>query len=144
MGYKGMIGTRKLHPVLDIPRLKQMINEEPNNAKVAREFTTTDNEKISREMVSSIRSGKRWNINKNSFTMKDLNGILPSCKTTIDGVEYKTITMYSVGQETQFFHFINFKNNTMVTSKQMKIYFNTPTQKECLDAHLNYVYGEHK
>lgn len=65
-----MIGATKINEIDDLPRLREMIAQEPNNHRVAEKFRTTNGEQISPEMVRAVRKGKRWNTDTRSFLMK--------------------------------------------------------------------------
>lgn len=53
-------GAHKIDLYKDLPRLLEMIKNEPNNQRVAENFRTHKGETISNEMVRAVRKGKRW------------------------------------------------------------------------------------
>jgi hypothetical protein len=65
-----MIGASKINEVDDLPKLRELINQEPNNHRVAETFKTSKGQQISPEMVRAVRKGKRWNTDTRSFLMK--------------------------------------------------------------------------
>jgi hypothetical protein len=65
-----MIGASKLTKE-DAVKIREMFSQGVNKSQIAKNFVSEKGHKISREHVSRIIKGARWNIQNHSFLMKD-------------------------------------------------------------------------
>ncbi len=139
---KGMVGARKMCPMKDIPRLRELIAKEPNNTKIANFFTTHKGEKVTPQFICKVRNGQRWNTSRNSFIMKDQRGTLPEVATEICGVVYKTVCFHCVSANREFFQLMHYKNNELWNNGAIPIFYSIPTEEECIKIHSQVIFEE--
>lgn len=139
---KGMIGAHKIHPILDLPRLREMIENDNNNARIANNFSTHEGKKVSDETVRKVRKGERWNPKNNSFVMKDQRGILPEVKTTLGNDIYETTCFHCVANAKEFYQLMHYKNGNLVPGVTLKVFYTIPSHDECLSFHTQTIWEE--
>lgn len=104
-----MTGAHKCNKK-DIIKLHQLFDAGLNNSQIAREFVTENGKQISREHVSRIRKGQRWNPKTRSFILKDELGTLKTMETKTDkDVFYSEVgkVITKTGEKWVYLHFKN-------------------------------------
>lgn len=136
-----MIGASKLD-IKEVERLREMFDQGLNNSQIAREFRTLKGDTISREHVSQIRRGKRWNFTKHSYLMKEHVENQEVITTVLEDEIYETQLGLILSNHGDYHIYLCFKDGSIVEDMDTPLMTNKPTTSEMLHFHNHWIWDE--
>lgn len=136
-----MTGAHKLD-LEDVMQIRELIKQGHNDSKIAREFEPKSKKKVSREHVGSIRTGKRWNLDKHSFLVKEHLPINEDIITSIFEDTYTTEIGVVVTKGGNYHIFLRYINDKFIEGTETPLMQNKPTTEEMLEYHNKWVFDE--
>jgi hypothetical protein len=134
-----MIGASKLN-LNDVERLRQMYEQGLNNSQIAREFRSESGQTITREHVSKIRHGKRWNFTNHSYLMKEHVENQDVITTILEEEIYETQLGLILSNHGDYHIYLCFKDGSIVEDMDTPLMTNKPTTSEMLDFHNKWIW----
>jgi hypothetical protein len=136
-----MTGASKL--VLDdVMEIRELIKQGFNDSQIASTFVPKSKKKISREHVSSIRTGKRWNPDNHSFLVKEHLPINEEIFTHILEDTYTTELSVVVTKNGNYHIFMRYINETFIEGMDTPLLKDKPSTEEMLEYHNKWVWDE--
>jgi len=136
-----MIGASKLN-LTEVERLRQLFDQGLNNSQIAREFKTLKGDTISREHVSQIRRGKRWNLTQHSYLMKEHVENQDVITTVLEEEIYETQLGLILSNHGDYHIYLCFKDGSIVEDMDTPLMTNKPTTSEMLHFHNHWIWNE--
>ena len=136
-----MTGASKL-VLEDIVALRELYEQGLTNAQIARTFTSLSGKSVSREHVSRIRSGKRWNPDNHSFLVKDHLPINQEITTQIMKDTYTTELSVVVTKSGIYHIFMCYTNDQFMEGTDTPLIKDKPSNEEMLEYHNKWVWNE--
>jgi vacuolar-type H+-ATPase catalytic subunit A/Vma1 len=136
-----MIGAHKLN-INEVERLREMFNQGLNNSQIARQFKTLEGKTISREHVSQIRRGKRWNFTKHSYLMKEHIENQDVITTVLEEEIYETQLGLILSNNGDYHVYLCFKDGSIMEDMNTPLMTNKPTTEEMLSFHNKWIWNE--
>lgn len=65
-----MVGAHKFN-WNDAEKVRELLNQGISQSQIARDYISENGCKVSRELITQIANGKRWNMDTHSFVMKE-------------------------------------------------------------------------
>jgi hypothetical protein len=133
-----MIGASKLNKE-DALAIRRLVAKGHNDAQIAREFVSHNGSTISRIHVRDIRIGKKWNMDKHGFIMKDDLQDLPYLKTEVNGDVFETELGFLVTATKKKWFFLTLLNFQEVDGPPTSLLDRKPSKGEILAFHNSFV-----
>ena len=136
-----MTGAHKL-TLEDVEQLRELFREGHSNSRIAREFVSSTGQKITREHISKIRSGKRWNLNKHSFIVKEHLRMNDEIITEIFEDKFSTELSLLITKTGNYHIFLRSKNGIILKGMETPLMENKPSIEEMLNYHNHWIFDE--
>ena len=135
-----MIGAGKINDTTnDLERLQALFDLGLNNTEISKIYRTNSGESISRIHVSSIRRGKRWNVDNRSFLMKhelETNDVVES---KIGDDVIKSIIAPVITDTTIYYIYLTQMNSIPLSDTNTSFMVEKPTRGHLIQYHTNII-----
>jgi hypothetical protein len=135
-----MIGAGKINDTTnDLERLQALFDLGLNNTEISKIYRTNSGESISRIHVSSIRRGKRWNVDNRSFLMKhelETNDVVES---KIGNDVIKSIISPVITDTTIYYIYFTQMNSIPLSDTNTSFMVEKPTRGHLIQYHTNII-----
>ena len=135
-----MIGSSKINETTnDLERLQALFDLGLNNTEISKIYRTNSGESISRIHVSSIRRGKRWNVDNRSFLMKhelETNDVVES---KIGNDVIKSIIAPVITDTTIYYIYLTHMNSIPMSDTNTSFMMEKPTRGHLIQYHTNII-----
>ena len=135
-----MIGSSKINETTnDLERLQALFDLGLNNTEISKIYRTNSGESISRIHVSSIRRGKRWNVDNRSFLMKhelETNDVVES---KIGNDVIKSIIAPVITDTTIYYIYLTQMNSIPLSDTNTSFMVEKPTRGHLIQYHTNII-----
>ena len=135
-----MIGSSKINETTnDLERLQALFDLGLNNTEISKIYRTNSGESISRIHVSSIRRGKRWNVDNRSFLMKhelETNDVVES---KIGNDVIKSIIAPVITDTTIYYIYLTHMNSIPLSDTNTSFMVEKPTRGHLIQYHTNII-----
>lgn len=133
-----MVGASKLNKN-DVQKIRHLFTQGLNDCEIARQFIPESGQQVSREHIQRIRHGHRWNLEKNSFIMKDHLNDLPVLKTQIGEYQIETQVGWLKTKTLERWFFLTLVNDIEVNGPYGHLMEKKPSKGKILRFHNQFI-----
>lgn len=137
-----MVGASKINNTTnDLDRLYELFDLGLNNSEIARVYRTNSGASLSRIHISSIRRGKRWNLDTRSFIMKDELLNQDTITTTYKGKVIKTCISQLITDGEMYYVYTTYMDGKPSMHVETSLMVRKPSNKDLIQYHIKLLNG---